>query len=137
MHFTILAVCAALFALRVAGQAVVVAAAPRWLPPMEHWYSGLLPYRFLLPAQLALLALMTAVAADLCRGEGFFASGKWSNAALALTVAAGVYFFSMLARYFVTMALRPELRWFKRTIPIWLHLALATALWAFADYHRA
>lgn len=136
-NFAILAVCTALFALRVAGQAAVAVAGPRWLPSMEHWYSGLLPYRFLLPAQLALLAVMAWATADVYRGGGFFASGWWSSAATALAVAAGVYFFSMVARYAVTMALRPELRWFKRTIPIWFHLVLATALWAFADYHRA
>ena len=49
---SILAVCTALFALRVLGQALVVTRAPRWLPSNEHWYSGLMPYRYLLPAQL-------------------------------------------------------------------------------------
>ena len=29
---------------RVAGQLVVARCAPRWLPPMEQWQSGLLPY---------------------------------------------------------------------------------------------
>ena len=68
----ILLTCAVLFALRVIGQVNVALYAPRWLPAMEHWYSGLMPYRYLLPAQLFLLALMVLIVADVFRGDGFF-----------------------------------------------------------------
>ena len=33
-----------------------------WLPDMDAWYSGLLPYYLLLPAQIALLMIMAVVA---------------------------------------------------------------------------
>ena len=36
------------FAARVIGQLVVAVAAPRWLPPMESWFSGVLAYPILL-----------------------------------------------------------------------------------------
>ncbi len=135
--FMILACCTLLFALRVLGQVVVVAWAPRWLPANEHWYSGLMPYRYLLPAQLALLAVMIVICADVYRGGGLFAADWWAGAALPLMVLSWLYFGSMVVRYVVTMVLRPELRWFRRTIPIWFHMALAVALWAFADFHLA
>ena len=135
-NFLILAVCTSLFALRVLGQVLVVTRAPRWLPSNEHWYSGLLPYRYLLPAQLLLLAILTAVTLAVYRDEAFFATDRWNRAAPILAVISGVYFVSMALRYVLTMALRPERRWFKRTIPIWLHMVLAIALWAFADYLR-
>ena len=132
---SILTVCTALFALRVLGQAVVVARAPRWLPPNEHWYSGLMPYKYLLPSQLALLAVMVVITVDIHRDEGPFAADWWAGAGPYLAVLSWIYFGSMVARYVLTMALRPELRWFRHTIPIWLHMVLAVALWAFADYH--
>ena len=133
--FLILAVCTALFVLRVLGQAVVVTRAPRWLPSNEHWYSGLMPYKYLLPSQLALLAVMVEITVGIYRDEGPFAADWWAGAAPYLAVLSWIYFGSMVVRYVLTMALRPELRWFRRTIPIWLHMVLAVALWAFADYH--
>ena len=133
--FVILTVCTLLFALRVLGQALVVTRAPRWLPSNEHWYSGLMPYRFLLPAQLALLAVMIVIAIDVYRGQGMFTADWWAGAAVYLAALSWFYFAAMVVRYVLTMALRPDLRWFRRTIPIWLHMVLAVALWAFADYH--
>ena len=43
---------------RVLGQVVVAWTAPRWLPPMEQWQSGLLPYPVLLTGQAVVLFLM-------------------------------------------------------------------------------
>ena len=133
--FLIPAICTTLFALRVLGQVLVVLYRPRWLPANEHWYSGLMPYRYLLPSQLALFAVMAVITADVYRDRGLFAAGWWSEAAPYLAVISWIYFGSMVVRYAVTMWLRPEFRWFKRTIPIWFHMVLAVALWAFADYH--
>ncbi len=135
--FLILAVCTLLFGFRVLGQVVVVTRAPRWLPANEHWYSGLMPYRYLLPAQLVLLAVMVVICADVYRDGGLFAADWWGRAALPLMVLSLVYFGSMVVRYVLTMVLRPELRWFRRTIPIWFHMVLALALWAFASFHLA
>ena len=131
----VLFVCAILFALRVAGQVVVARFAPRWLPATEHWYSGLMPYRYLLPAQLLLLALMAFVVADVYRDSGLFALEWWKNIATPIRLAAFVYFSSMIVRYVLAMTRKPERRWFKRTIPIWFHMVLATALWSFGQYH--
>ena len=131
----ILFVCIVLFALRVAGQVIVALYSPRWLPSMEHWYSGLMPYRYLLPAQLFLLALMNFIVADVFRGDGLFAAGGWGSVATPLRLAAVVYFSSMAVRYVLTMTFKPERRWLKRTIPIWFHMVLATALWTFGNYH--
>jgi hypothetical protein len=131
----ILAVCTVLFALRVFGQILVVLWTPRWLPSNEHWYSGLMPYRYLLPSQLALLAVMIVITVDVYRDGGLFAADWWDRAALYLAVLSWLYFGSMVVRYIVTMWLRPEFRWFRRTIPIWFHMVLAVGLWAFASYH--
>ena len=133
----ILSVCTALFALRVFGQMLVVWRALSWLPANEHWYSGLMPYRYLLPSQLALLALMVVITVDVYRDRGLFSADWWSVAAPYLAVASWVYFGSMVVRYIATMWLRPEFRWFRRTIPIWFHMVLAMALLAFSEFHWA
>lgn len=57
----VLWVCTGLFFLRVIGQVEVLLLAPPWLPPMSAWYSGLLPYPILLPAQIAILMAMSVV----------------------------------------------------------------------------
>jgi len=55
-------ICLALFLLRVIAQIEVLLVRPDWLPPMEAWYSGLLPYPVLLPLQIVLLMAMSIVA---------------------------------------------------------------------------
>lgn len=60
-RLVVLWVCVGLFLLRVLGQLEVVLIAPGWLPPMEQWYSGLLPYPVLLPAQIVILMVMTGL----------------------------------------------------------------------------
>jgi hypothetical protein len=127
-------VCTALLMLRVAGQLVVVLRAPRWLPPNEQWMSGLVPYRWLLPAQIIVLALMTWMSADVTRRAGLFgeSSPAWGAFDLA---AALIYFAAMVVRYVVRMVRRPDQRWFGGTIPIVFHSVVAAFLGIFALYH--
>jgi hypothetical protein len=61
-----------LFILRVLGQALVAFAEVRFLPPMEAWYSGLMPYEYLLPSQIAIIGVMAKICADFSRRAGFF-----------------------------------------------------------------
>ena len=58
--------------LRVLGQVIVVLRAPRWLPPMDQWQSGLLPYPVLLLGQAIVLTLMVWICVDFTRGAGIF-----------------------------------------------------------------
>ena len=58
---TVLVALTLLFAARVAGQALVAFFDIGWLPPMEAWYSGLLPYPILLPIQLVIVAGQAAL----------------------------------------------------------------------------
>ena len=70
---TLLWSCVALFAARVIGQFETLLVAPAWLPDMDAWYSGLLPYPLLLPAQIAILMLMAVVAWNRRVRNGSFA----------------------------------------------------------------
>ena len=130
----VLGTCTVLFVLRVLGQVAVAMWDVSFLPPFEQWYSGLLPYPLLLPAQIALAALMAKVVADFARGEGFFVSLRPRTGRILIGLGA-LYALAMVVRYVVTMATYPERRWFVGTIPIWFHLVLATFVLTLGHYH--
>jgi hypothetical protein len=88
---TLLWGCVILFAARVVGQFEALLVAPDWLPDMDAWYSGLLPYPLLLPAQIAILMLMSVVAWNRRIRTGAFARAH-PRAAGALRIFAGLYF---------------------------------------------
>jgi hypothetical protein len=121
-----------LFALRVAGQVLVVLRTPSWLPPMQDW--NLVPYRFLLPVQLVMLGVMTWI--DISISGSFrppAARTEWLG--WTLVAFSAVYAAAMAMRYVVRMRRRPEARWFGGTIPIVFHLVLATYLYALGSFH--
>jgi hypothetical protein len=124
----------ALFAVRVLGQALVAFFDVGFLPPMERWYSGLVPYAVLLPVQLAMIAVMLKVVRDFARGAGWFVELR-PRTGTSLVWFSYLYAFGMVVRYATTMARQPELRWFTGTIPIWFHLALAAFLYTLGHYH--
>ena len=125
---------ALLFILRVLGQALVGVGAIGFLPPFEQWYSGLLPYSLLLPAQIAIIAIMLKIVGEFVRGEGYFVDLQ-PRTGRVLRVLGCIYFLAMVVRYGWTMAARPELRWFTGTIPIWFHMVLAAFLFTLGNYH--
>lgn len=123
------------FCLRVFGQMLVAFGGVSWLPPMESWYSGLMPYRYLLPAQFLIIGLYSKVCLDFTRGEGFFVRSRpvFSRGVL---VSGYLYLASMIVRYIIRMSLYPEARWFGGVIPIFFHWVLAGFIIAFGKYHR-
>jgi len=122
-----------LFALRVAGQVMVGIGEVSLLPPFGQWYSGLLPYPLLLPAQIALIILMLKIVRDFACGDGIFVDLK-PRTGIILQILGVIYFLSMVGRYVVTIVLHPELRWFTGTIPIWFHFVLAAFVFTLGHY---
>ena len=121
----------ALFVLRVAGQAMVAFWGVTWLPPMERWYSGLMPYPLLLPAQIAIVVLMAKICSDFTRRRGFFVqphrffAGPW-------LWFGWIYLAVMLARLPVQMLFKPD----APVIPIPFHWVLATFVIAVGLWHK-
>jgi hypothetical protein len=113
-----------LFMLRVLGQVYVGLYAPAWLPPWPEWYSGLLPYPLLLPAQILLLMWMTMISYDNTRRTGCF-HVESERIRRRLRWLAAIYAGIMAMRYVLTMALAAEMRWLHGTIPIAFHFVLA------------
>jgi hypothetical protein len=125
----------ALFVARVAGQLMVALDLAPFLPPMQSWYSGLLPYKPLLASQVIIIVVFARVCLDLSRGAGFFARAHWTLG-FPLWVFGWLYAGGMVTRYIVTMALHPERRWTRGTIPIVFHFVLAAFLLVLADHYR-
>jgi uncharacterized protein len=116
----------ALFVLRVIGQALVAFLDVRFLPPMQAWYSGLMPYEYLLPSQLLIIVLMAKICVDFTRRRGFFFEPKRSFAT-ELRWFGYVYLALMVARFVFIM---------DRPIPIFFHWVLATFVIAVGHSHR-
>ncbi len=129
-------VCTILLAGRVIGQLVVWTRAPRWLPPMEQWQSGLLPYPVLLTGQVVVLVLMMWIAADFSRGAGVFIQPlpRLGTAALWWST---LYASAMVVRYLVRMTRRPDQRWWGGTIPIIFHCVVAVFQFTFGWFQTS
>jgi hypothetical protein len=132
-HYNLTAVTASLlwillllFAFRVFGQLLVVAGVAPFLPPMDHWQSGLLPYPALLASQVVILVLLTSVCVQFSRGRGYFVRHHaWL--ATPLWIVGWIYAIGMIIRYAL---LRRD------AIPVVFHIVLAGFLLVVAHHHR-
>lgn len=116
--------CIVLFAARVIGQFEALVMAPDWLPSMEVWYSGLMPYYLLLPAQVLLLMIMAVVAWNPRVRSGRFAAAS-PRAARALRVFAYLYLAAMALRLGINLGEHGEDFWRHGAIPVAFHWVLA------------
>jgi len=132
-HGPILALLTALFFLRVLGQALVAYASVGWLPAMQHWASGLIPYPALLAIQIVMLVVMIKISTDIWRSKGFFATPQLSSARLLIGFSA-IYSGSMVLRYVLTMIFQPEMRWLGSAIPIFFHFVLAAFIYTLGRF---
>jgi hypothetical protein len=115
-----------LFAFRVLGQLLVAAGMAPFLPPMDDWQSGLLPYPLLVLSQMLILGLFGTVCVQFTRGRGYFVRfHTWL--ATPLWIVGWTYAAGMVGRY----------AWLRRdAIPVVFHLVLAGFLLAVAHHHR-
>lgn len=109
---------------RVLGQAIVALFSPGFLPPMEAWYSGLIPYSILLPIQVAILTLQLRISLDLHRGRGRFATPH-RRFGVGLCWFSYIYAVAMIARWIV----------FGISIPVFFHWVLAAYLYFWSRFH--
>ena len=129
----VLVVLLTLFVGRVVGQILAATTAPSWLPPMARWYSGLMPYRYLLPVQIVFIAVMLAMIAGVASGAGTLGTrnatvGRW------VVWASYVYALGMVVRSVRYATSPPEKRGV--LIPIVFHFVLAAFLYVYGTYLR-
>lgn len=124
IYFYALTSLLALFILRVAGQISVAFFNNSFLPPMQYWQSGLLPYPLLLLSQMLIIGLFFKVCLDFKKGEGLLFE---PNARLGkfLITFASLYISAMMIRFVIQ-------GW---SIPVVFHWILATFLFIWGSHH--
>lgn len=123
-----------IFILRVIGQMLVALGWQGFLPPMEQWHSGIMPYSWLVLFQIVIIVLYAKICWDFTRGYGYCVTPR-RGLGKGLLIFGALYFWSMVIRYVLHMAFHPEARWFGGTIPIFLHCVLATFLLIVGNFH--
>ncbi len=116
-----------LFVFRVIGQLLVVNDLAPFLPPMDAWQSGLLPYPLLLASQILIVGVLATVCIQFSRRRGYFVR-RHAWLATPLWVLGWIYAVGMVVRYAL---LRRDL------IPVTLHVVLAMFLLVVAQYQRS
>ena len=111
----------ALFAGRVAAQAVQRVWPQTWLPAFEAFQGSRLPYWALLAAQLLILIAMARISGGVARGT-FQLSRRTRRV---LQWFGGLYLLGSVARVLVGLLVAGAPPWFSTWIPAVFHLALA------------
>ena len=115
-----------LFLLRVIGQALVGLGRAPFLPPWHEWYSGLLPYPWLLASQILILAVFGKVCIDVSRDAGYFARVH-PRLGTPVLIFGWLYFASMELRYFLLRT---------HEVPVLFHTVLAIFLIVYATWQQ-
>lgn len=123
-----------LFCLRVLGQLLVALFDLSFLPPMEEWYSGLVPYGPLLVAQTLIILLYGKVCLDFTWRRGYFVVPR-RRLGIGLLLFGSLYLGAMVIRYVIRMSLYPDERWTGGSIPIFFHWILASFMLLVGQYH--
>ena len=132
-HLWVLAALLALFCLRVFGQLVAALTGAPFLPPMEEWFSGLIPYPRVLTAQVLIIAVYGKVVYDFARGSGFFITPR-QELGRGLLGFGMIYLGVMVIRYVVRMSLYPPEHWTGGSIPTFFHWVLAGFILTLGHY---
>ncbi len=123
-----------LFCLRVLGQVLVAFFRVSFLPPMEEWFSGVLPYPELLASQILIIFLYGKICLDFFRGRGYFVTPRPYLGANLLKFG-WLYLGVMVLRYVIRMSLYQYERWTGGSIPIFFHWVLSSFLIILGTYH--
>jgi uncharacterized protein len=120
-----------LFFLRVLGQLIVAIFQVPFLPPMESWHSGVMPYPVLAGFQVIIIIILVRICLNFTKKQLV----PRRRLGLRLLGIASLYFTVMIVRYVIRMSLYPQERWFGGTIPIFFHFVLATFILLVGLYH--
>lgn len=121
----------ALFAVRVAGQALQRWAPVGALPAFDDFQGSSLPYWLLLSVQIFLLACMVSIASDVAAGT----RRRNARAARVLLWVGGLYMAGSTARILLGVVLPDPHAWFTAWIPAFFHVILAAYVLTLAAYH--
>lgn len=122
-----------LFIVRVLAQLLVAVGWGNWLPPFEAFMSGLLPYPYLLPAQIAIIALYGRVWKDFRAARGIAHPHRgWGIGLLGF---GWIYLLSMVYRFYLWARFHPGTLWMGGPIPPVFHWVLASFILLVGFHH--
>ncbi len=124
----------ALFVVRVVGQLLVVLGWGAFLPSIELWSSGLIPYPWLFLAQILIILLYGKVCLDFTRGSGFFVVPRPELGRKLLIFGSG-YVLVMGIRVLIFILRSSNQPWMGGWIPIGFHMVLAAFILVVGGYH--
>lgn len=121
----------ALFCLRVAAQPLALVGAASFLPSFDSWHSAVLPYAWLLTAQVLIIIVFAWTAWRFMRGDVTPRPGLGRI----LVGLGSVYFGVMLIRLALGLTVLSSHPWFGKTLPALFHLVLASFLLVVGVFH--
>ena len=134
-YAVLLGVLTLLFAARVVGQLLVAVFGIGFLPPMDAWYSGLIPYPALLPSQIAILAIQLEICRELWVGAGAVSVSR-PPLGRALAWVSLLYAVTIVLRVGTASVNVPTASRFGDPISIVFHCVLAAYLWILSRHLR-
>ena len=121
----------AVFLVRIVAQPLSLVVETPLLPPFDAWYSGVVPYGWLVSSQIVMAAGLIVVVRRLATGR----TAPRRSFGLAATGVGAVYGGVMVVRLLLGLTLLREHGWFARPLPTFVHIALATFLIVYGRYH--
>ena len=95
---------------------------------MKDWYSGLLPYPLLLPAQMAILVLMVFMIRQVEQRPA-----RNRRLSIGIVIFATLYVAAMVVRLVILRTHHPDFLWYEGgMIPILFHWVLGAFLFTYA-----
>ena len=119
---------------RILAQIFVGIYSPNYLPKMEMWYSGLLPYPFLLTYQMFMYTCMVIFNFCLYMGRGPLFSVLNDDLSIYYIYFGAIYFSLMIIRFVVHKLKEPGITWPRGSIPIFFHFFLALYIILLGSY---
>lgn len=121
----------AVFLVRIVAQPLSLVVDSPLLPPFDAWYSGVVPYGWLLASQIVMAAGLIVVVRRVATGRT-----RPRRAAGLAAIGVGVVYGSvMVVRLVLGLTMLREHGWFARPLPTVVHIALATFLIVYGRYH--
>lgn len=122
----------AIFIFRVVGQFLQLWFNVPLLPSFEQWYSGAIPYPYLLAIQFFIIFWMLRISLKI-KNIVIKPNRKLGNF---LEVIAWIYLIVMFVRFVISVTGMLEYTWFQRPIPSFFHMVLASYILLVAHYHK-
>ena len=119
---------------RILAQVFVGIYSPSYLPKMEMWYSGLLPYPILLTYQMFMYTCMVIFNFCLLMGRGPLFLVLNDKVSIYYIYFGITYFSLMVIRFIIHKIKEPEITWPRGSIPIFFHFFLALYIILLGSY---